>query len=228
MTVATLTDDKIARERVTNERRGAGLLTVATGIASLVLLAFHPGGGATDFAGVLREEAANRGQDALVHGGFIVVLALQAVCYSLLSARIGWQRVAPIAGFIFFCVGAAFLSASMVIDGLVTPAVAAHYVGAPAAIESARVLFVLFGALIGILMPIGLGFQATAIAIWGSALTATGYRLTGAVGLIVGLATLAALAVDFTPLNPLVLMGAIAGSALWAVSVGVMMIRRHD
>src|SRR6185369_6450275 len=95
--------------------RGAGWLAIATGIAGVALLASHPGGAATDFAGVLREEAANRAMDAVVHGGFVIVLALQMVCYALLSARLGLTRGAVMAALVFFAFGAAFLSASMLV-----------------------------------------------------------------------------------------------------------------
>ncbi len=219
---ATMADTSAGRPSPT---RAVGVLAIATGIAAFGLLAFHPGGNATDFAGVLKEEAANRAMDAAVHGGFIVVLALQAVVYAVFCDRLGWQRPSTLAGFVFFCAGTAFLAASMLLDGLVTPALAARYVAKPDKIESARTLFVLIGTLIGLLMPVGLAFQSAAIAAWGWALTGAGHRVTGLFGLAVGIATLAA--VGFASMNPLVLMGAIAGSALWAAAVGIGMVRGH-
>jgi len=82
----------------TNEKTAAsptpmvGLLAIATGIAGFALLALHPGGEARDFVGVVKEEAANLMMNAVVHGGFIVVLALQGVCYAVLTRRIGFGR----------------------------------------------------------------------------------------------------------------------------------------
>jgi hypothetical protein len=206
--------------------RGAGILAIATGITAFALLANHPGGTAHDFAGVLREEAANRVMDAVVHGGFIAVLALQTVCYAIFSARIGFSRAATVAGLIFFAFGVAFLSASMVLDGLVTPAVAAKYLAAPNKIEFAKSLFVLIGTLIGFLMPIGLAFQSAAIACWGWAFIASGLsRAAGVFGLALGTAALAALASSLTAPNPLVLMGAITATSLWAVVTGTVLLR---
>ena len=49
----------------------AGILSIATGIATVALLANHPGGDAHTFADVLKDEAANRTMDAIVHGGFV-------------------------------------------------------------------------------------------------------------------------------------------------------------
>jgi hypothetical protein len=207
--------------------RGVGILAIATGIAAFALLANHPGGEAHDFAGVLREEAANRVTDAAVHGGFIAVLALQTVCYAIFSARIGFSRATATAGLIFFAFGVAFLGTSMVLDGLVTPAVAAKYLAAPDKIEFAKSLFVLIGTLIGFLMPIGLAFQSAAIACWGWALLASRIsRAAGVFGLGLGAIALAALASSLAAMNPIVLMGAIAATSVWAVVAGIVLLRR--
>lgn len=218
--------DTVTPARAPNAGRGVGLLAIATGIVAFALLAFHPGGDAHDFAGVLKEEAANRGMDALVHGGFIVVLALQTVCYAMFSARLGWQRPAAVAGFVFFCAGAIFLAGSMVLDGLVTPAVAARYLAAPAKIEFARALFVLVGALIGVLMPAGIAFQAGAFAAWGTALMGSGRRVAGAFGVLLGVAMIAGVAAGIATANPVALMGGIVGTAVWAIVGGATMMRR--
>ena len=106
----------------TQPPRSIGILSIATGIAAFGLLASHPEGDAHSFAEVLRNEAANRAMDALVHGGFIVVLALQTI---------GYARLRSPAGLILFAFGAAFLSASMLLDGLATPALAMRYLAQP-------------------------------------------------------------------------------------------------
>jgi len=207
--------------------RGPELLLIAAGIASVVLLASHPEGApARDFAGVLKAEAGDQFMDAVVHGGFIVVLAIELFCYALLSARMKASAAAT-AGLVFFGAGAAFLSASMLFDGLVTPAIAAKYVAAPNKIEFAKSLFVLVGTLIRFLMPIGLAFQSAAVAAWGWALfTTRTSRIAGAFGLAVGIALLAAFGATASAMNPMVLMGAIAALALWAAVAGVTMLRR--
>lgn len=203
--------------------RAAGILSIATGIATLALLANHPGGDAHTFADVLKDEAANRTIDAIVHGGFVVVLALQAICYATLSARIGRGAIA---GLVFFAFGAAFLSASMVLDGLVTPALAVKYLAAPQKIEFAKSLFALVGTLIGLLMPIGLAFQSAAVGAWGVALMTSGIsRIAGIIGLALGAAALVALAAMAGTMNPLVLMGTLAVTAVWAVTAGFVLLR---
>jgi hypothetical protein len=204
--------------------RGAGALAIATGIASVVLLAIHPDGAAKDFAGMLKAEAASRLIDGVVHGGFILVLALQAAAYAMLSARLGWRLPAVIA-FALFAAGAIALSGSMLFDGLVTPALAEHILPHPDRYEADRPLFLFIGVLISVLMPLGLAFQSAAVAAWGWALTASGKRIAGIAGLLLGLALLAAAMTSFAALNPIALMAGIAGLALWAVIAGVVLIR---
>lgn len=207
--------------------RVPGLLLIAAGITSVVLLASHPdGASARDFAGVLNAEAADQFMDAVVHGGFIVVLAVELFCYALFSARLKSQTAAT-AGLVFFGIGAAFLSASMLLDGLVTPALAAKYLAAPQKIEFAKSLFALVGTLIRFLMPIGLAFQSAAVAAWGLALfNSRASRIAGAFGIIVGLLLLMAFAATASTMNPMVLMGAIAVLAIWAAVTGAVMLRR--
>jgi hypothetical protein len=208
--------------------RVPGLLLIAAGIASVALLAGHPeGGGARDFAGVLKAEAADQFMDAVVHGGFIAVSAIELFCYALFSARLKAAPAAATAGLVFFATGAAFLSASMLLDGLVTPALAVKYLAAPQKIEFARGLFVLIGTLIRFLMPIGAAFQSAAMAAWGLALfTSRTSRAAGAFGLAAGLLLLAAFGATASGMNPMVLMGALAVLALWAAIAGTVMLRR--
>ncbi len=201
----------------------AGAVLIAAAVASFALLLAHPGGNAHDFPGLLREEAANRVTDAVVHGGFIVVLAIQLVCYAVFARRM--TRTAALAAFLLFAMGAAFLCASMVTDGLVVPAIAVKYLAEPAKYDAARSLIALCGILIGVLMPIGLAFQAAAMAGWGWALLRGGAaRMAGVAGLVLGGLILAGLAALAT--NPFVLMGAIAAMALWALVMGVLGMRK--
>jgi hypothetical protein len=227
MTVASGTMDGSVERGTPASTRGLGILAIATGIAGFALLAAHPGGDAKTFADVVKGEAANQTMDALVHGGFVVVLALQLICYAAFSRRFGY-RISALAAFVFFAIGTAFLCASLLLDGLVTPALAARYVAKPDKIESARVLFVLIGTMVSFLMPIGLAFQCAAIATWGWALSASGSRVLGGVGLGLGVLLLVALGTSFVTMNPLVLMGGIAATALWAILVGAQLLRAQS
>lgn len=205
------------------DNRAVGVLAIATGIAGFGLLAIHPGGEAKTFADVLQNEAANRAMDAVVHGGFIIVLALQLVSYAVFSRRLGLSRVATVAGIVLFAVGAAFLAGSMLMDGLVLPAVAAKYAGHSDKIEQARTIYVLGGTMISFLMPIGLTFQSAAIAAWGAALIGAKQRVAGMGGLILGAIMLAIMVLGLATMNAMALMAGISGTGLWALVAGGLM-----
>jgi len=200
-----------------------GAVLVAAALASVALLAIHPGGAAHDFPSLLQEEAANRTADAVVHGGIIVVLAVELVCYAVFARRL--DRTSALAALIFFAMGTAFFSGAMVLDGLTIPALAAKYLPVPAKYDAAKSLFALCGILIQFLMPLGLGFQAASVAAWGwTLIRARTARIAGGIGLVAGAAVLAGLALQ--PTNPFVAMGGVAAIALWALVTGVLGIRR--
>ncbi|HEX3672931.1 MAG TPA: hypothetical protein VHU87_01535 [Rhizomicrobium sp.] len=67
-----MTDTSLSQAQPGGARLAGGLLAAAA-IGSFVLLALHPDGSATDFAAVLRQEAAGQTMDAIVHGGFIAL-----------------------------------------------------------------------------------------------------------------------------------------------------------
>lgn len=225
MTIASMTMDSNAETLAVSKTRGIGLLTVATGIAAFALLAAHPAENARTFAEVVQNEAAGQLVSGIVHGGFIVVLTLQAVCYAVFSGRLGLQRPAAVAGLVFFAIGTAFFCGSLLMDGLVTPAIAARYVTKPDKIESARALFILMSVMTSFLMPIGLTFQSAAIAAWGWALTASGRRAAGLFGIVLGVVMVVALVASFVMGNPLAMMAAIIATGAWAITAGMLMIR---
>ena len=208
--------------------RPAGIALLVLAAASLGLLANHPAAANSTFADVLRGEAASRGVDALVHGGFIAVLGAQLVCLAVLSMRIGPQRIASLSGWLLTAIGAAFLMLSMLLDGLVTPAIAARFVDVVERQGEARTLFVLLGTVIGFLMPIGLLFQAAGMASWSAALVrgdgllhGTGlFGFAAAALVIVGIAATAGRVAH-------VLIGAIVVVAAWYALVGLALTLRR-
>lgn len=202
-------------------RRTAGIILTTLAVASLGLLANHPSGAAHSFAEMLQEEAANRVSDGVVHGGFIVVLGGELACVAALFAR---RAIRPWAAgaLVLLGIGAGLLMLSMLLDGLVTPAIAARYLEAPDKQEGARVVFVLLGTLIRFLMPAGLLFQAAGIAVaalggWGKSTLA---RAMSVLGLLVALTAIASVAAT-AGVGPHAVMISILGFAAWYATTGV-------
>jgi hypothetical protein len=215
--------DQLASARLA----GAGL--IACGVATVALLAGHPGaGGSPQLADVLRNEAAQTGMDAVVHGGFVLVLSLQLVGFAVLATKAGPRRTAVLAAMLFALFGSGLLAASMVVDGLITPAVAARYAAAPAAKqEAARALLVLIGAAVSVLMPMGSAFLGAAALAWGVALTPMRgkARIGGALALALGVVIVAATGASLQAVGMIGLIVALLGSAAWAMAAGVLLLR---
>ena len=210
--------------------RGAGVALIGCALASVALLVAHPeGGGSLGFAGMLKAEASQALSDAVVHGGFVLVLAVEMAGFAALAVRVGARRTLVLTAMSFFLVGAGLLSASMIVDGLITPAVAARYASLPSdKQEAARPLFVLIGAALRVLMPMGLAFQGAAALVWGPVLVSCrgSARVGGVIGLVLGVAVSAAIGISIQSVNPIGLMIAIVATAAWALTAGLVLLAR--
>ena len=207
--------------------RLSGLMLVVCGGASVALLAAHPGDdGPPLLAAVLRREAAQAVSDAIVHGGFVLVLVLELIGFSALAVRSGPWRTSVIAALVFALTGSSLLAASMILDGLVTPAVAGHYSQLTAdKQEPARALFAVLGAAIRVLMPAGLAFLGASSLAWGAALlpAAGRGRVGGAIALACGAVVILAVGMSLQSVGVIGLPVAILGVAAWAVAAGVLL-----
>lgn len=215
------------RSDETGPARLAGLMLVGCGVASVALLAGHPGdAGPPVLAAVLKREAAQALPDAIVHGGFVLVLVLELIGFAALAVRAGPRRTPVIAAMVFMLAGAGLLTASMILDGLVTPGVAARYATAPAdKQEPARALFVLLGAGVRVLMPAGLAMLGASALAWAGALipAAGRARIGGGVALACGALVALSAGMSLQAADMGGLMFALLGSAAWAVSAGVLL-----
>ena len=201
--------------------RTAGIILAALAVVSLGLLANHPSGAAQSFAEMLKEEAANRVADGVVHGGFMAVLGGELACLAALFTRHAIRPWAS-AALVLLGIGAGFLMASMLVDGLLTPAIAARYAEVPEKQEGARVAFVLIGSLIRFLMPAGLLFQAAGLAV-----AALGFwskdalvRAASVLGLAVSVITVAGVATT-AGMNPHIVIVSMLGFAAWYATTGI-------
>jgi hypothetical protein len=213
-------DDDVERSN-----RAAGATAIVTALASFVLLAAHPGEQARNFAELVQEEARNQLQNLIVHGGYIVVGAIQIVCFSFLSSRLNGSRFASRAAITFYAIGIFWLCLSLLFDGLVTPAVAARYVDQT---EVVRPLFVLITTVVRLVMPIALGFQALAVCCWGAAMLASGLRVGGAIASLIGIALVAAVVAGALGGMGMAFMAAFAGMGVWSLLAGVVLVRVRE
>jgi hypothetical protein len=192
--------------------------------ATATLLVNHPSGAAGTFADTLRTQASHQLADALVHGGFILTLCALMVCFTIWSRMLGSHRVAVVVGMVSFCAGCGALLASMILDGFVSPALAARFVAADPAegLGVARPLLILCGTLIRFLMPWGLALQSVAMFSWSLVLLRMGgiARAVGTLGVICAVTVLTVF-LAFTKLSAHLLPAVILVHVFWYAGLAV-------
>jgi hypothetical protein len=214
-----------------HERRGLATAFALCALATLLLLANHPGNGAHSLADLIKSEARNQLIDGLVHGGFIVILGALIVCFVFLSRYLGAARTPVVIGLVAFCIGSGALMASMTLDGFATPAIAVRLAGTDSADNPvmAKTLLILVGALVRILMPMGMLFQSAAMFSWSSVIVRhRGLlpRAAGAFGLAVAVSLIVAVVAVPTAMATHVLLSGIVLQAIWYFALAAVLFRR--
>jgi hypothetical protein len=117
--------------------------------------------------------------------------------------------------------------ASLTVDGLMIPQLAARYLAAPPdRLPFVRSLFVLCGVANQFLMPMGLFFQGAGVASWGASLIRVA-RGAGIAGTLIGLIAMAGVIGATITGAMAIMMIAIALLALWAMVAGVTLFQRR-
>lgn len=197
----------------------------------MVLLLLHPHERVHDFADMVEFEIRYRLINEVVHGGSI------ALFLSLLAGHLALARLinTPVQAVMFavtaFAAGCALMTASLVLDGFVTPALAVQYRAAhDLTIQHAIEALMRFcGTNIRILMPMALlSFAASALA-WCVPMVGAGgrWRLAGAASGVVG----AIIGVIIFAAQPQRLDHAVVASlflvALWHLALAVVLFRAN-
>lgn len=214
-------------ENTSNMRRALAAGFAACSVATFTLLANHPGGGALTFADLLKSEAANQFMDGVVHGGFIVTLSALIVCFIYLARYLGATRFAVTVGMVAFCIGAGATMLSMIADGFATPAVAARFAmdTTPDKLAMARTILIVFGNFIRFLMPMGLLFQALAMACWSFVIVRRRGlgRVAGGLGILFGAAIIAGVLAMPAAMGEHVMLVAIVLQGAWYLAVAAFL-----
>ena len=216
-----MTDD------ISRQLRGLAAAFTICALASLMLLANHPGGNPRSFADLIKDEAAHQVIDGVVHGGFVITLVALIVCFVFLSRLLGLAKSSVVIGLVCFCVGSSALIASMVLDGFATPAIAVRFAGADD-LQPAKTLFILIGTLIRFLMPMGLLFQFVAMLSWSWAIVKRPGlgRAVGLLGLVVGILFIVAIFAIPTAMAAHVILGGLALQAIWYLAIAALLFNR--
>jgi hypothetical protein len=209
------------------ERRGLAAAFTVCALASLTLLANHPGGNPGSFADLIKDEAAHQVIDGVVHGGFVITLVALIICFVLLSRLLGLAKSPVVIGLVCFCAGCCALIASMVLDGFATPAIAVRFAGVDD-LQPAKTLFILVGTLIRFLMPMGLVFQFVAMLSWSWAIAKRPglSRAVGLLGSVVAIILIVAIFAIPAAMAAHVILGGVALQAIWYLAIAALLFNR--
>jgi hypothetical protein len=216
--------DGISTQR---QRRGLAAAFTVCALASLMLLANHPGGHPGSFADLIKDEAAHQVIDGVVHGGFVITLVALIICFVSLSRLLGLAKSSVIIGLVCFCVGCSALIASMLLDGFVTPAIAVRFSGVDD-LQPAKTLFILVATLIRFLMPMGLLFQFVAMLSWSWAIQKIPglSRAVGLLGSVVAITLIVAIFAIPIAMATHVILGGVALQAIWYLAIAALLFNR--
>lgn len=224
----------------------AATLLVGPALLTLVLVLHHPvlppapPGGRT-----VAETAADivhlGPALGIVHGALLALLAAQTLGLQRFSARLGWGRLTVAAGFLAYVAGVLLLAIPALLDGFVTPAVAAACVRA--AREAVRecgpadgATLRLVAVMIQVFTKAGLLLLSAAAGAWAVALLggagdvggfgpAARRRAVGALGIVCAVAPALVLVGTALWLRPGTLAALLAAQSVWACAVGALMAR---
>jgi hypothetical protein len=216
-----MTDD------ISSQRRGLAAAFTLCALASLTLLANHPGGNPGSFADLIKDEAAHQVIDGVVHGGFAITLVALTICFVLLSRLLGLGKSSVVIGLVCFSTGCGALIASMVLDGFVTPAIAVRFAGVDD-LQPAKTLFIVVGTLIRFLMPMGLLFQFVAMLGWSWAIVKRPglSRAVGLFGSLVAIILIVAIFAIPTAMAAHVILGGLALQGIWYLAIAALLFNR--
>jgi hypothetical protein len=199
---------------------------IAIGVATLAILIFitqhpvlAPGLSTQDaLAGIV----ALRRADQVVHGTLIAVVSLLAYGYTAFALRLGVQRGLVISGLLSYLLACISLVGAMLLDGFITPDIAARFIASPPEqIQMAASLLAFCSICIQVLTKFGFTLISVAFIAWTAAQVRSGdhnnKRNMGVLiaALIAAVVPTLVVIVMGTRLAPHSLLVIFAGQAIW-------------
>ena len=153
-------------------RRRAAIAIGGATLLALAALSHHPVASRADsLQQSLMQLVALQRNDAIVHGGLIILLSMLAAGFAVFSAVLGMRRPAVLFAATAYGLGCCAMVAAMLFDGFVIPQLARALLAPPAAgADSALALMRAIGIAIQVLTKAGFLSMCAALAAWSLAL----------------------------------------------------------
>ena len=209
--------------------RVAGFAIVASAVLALGAIARHPTvGAARGQSDVLAQLSALATADEIVHGTLIVLIGALLFGFTVFSQRCGLHHGFVLFGLIGFALASTGMIGAALLDGFLTPSLAARYGGASAqSIDVTLHVLAAVGVAIQVLTKFAIAVTAVAVASWSVGLVRSSgaSRTAGLVGLASALVAVVIL-VTMHRLNPHSLGVIVAVQSIWYGTIGILMMRR--
>jgi|SRR6185312_250167 len=210
-----------------SQARFGGIVLVVSSLLSVLAMAHHPSVSAPDMATALQAIKEMTALSGWVHGILIALMLVTLWALTEFCRQRGFERPLVRAGLVFYCAGVFSMIVAAAVSGWITPAVAA-FVPAPTDQDLHTLdLLLHFGGMVNRSMAdIGAVAMSAGIFFWSLGLVHdTGAaRLTGALGILVGLAPALGLIVGAFHLNVPGMLAVVLAQGLWTLAVGALLI----
>jgi len=208
--------------------RAAGFAIAAATIISTIFVALDRSGGGSDPLTILRGIAQLQGLKELVHGVAIASVCAYGFGYAVLARRLGLQRPLALAGLIVYLLGCAAMIGATILDGFVTPHIAADAINAtPERIAFAYNLVHYVGVVLNDLAKLGWILQMVAALAWSALLIREGgfNRVIGAIGVVSSALVGGVIVASATNMSMASLLSVLLAQLLWNIAAAVVLIR---
>jgi hypothetical protein len=206
----------------------AGILICVGAALTVFAVAHHPTVAGRPPAEAIVEIVRLAQMDRLVHGSLIVILGGLLYGFTVFSLRRGLHRETVVAALIAYAVGILSSIGAAVIDGFITPDVAAHYAGASQENIFVAARLLSYGGLaIQELTKLGMSAMSLAMLLWSASLMRTpgALRYTGILGSLAALIPIGVL-ITQSHITPSSLGIIVLAQGIWYVAIAALLIRK--
>lgn len=206
--------------------RAAGVVLIASTLLGVAVMAHHPTTSASGLAQSFDQMQRLARLSAWVHGILIALMLGSFYGLTELAYQRGLRRSLVRIGLITYATGTVAMVGAALISGFVTTQVAGFATSTSGAdIETTGQLIKLCWLLNQAMAKLGVIAMSAGILAWSFDLLRSGklVRLTGAVGVLVGMASVAALMIGVLSLNVHGMMLVVVTQAIWTVMIGILL-----
>ncbi len=208
----------------------AGIIIAVCAGLSIPAIANHPQILARSHGDLLAQIVALSPIDRFVHGALMVIMFALVWGLAIFAIRRGFNRATVLAGFIAYAAGALAWIGATLIDGFITPEIAARFIGTSPEAQNYAISLLRFCAIsIQILTKFGLVAISIGILKWsaGLLLSPGAPRTVGVIGIFAGILPPVIVLLTHISLSPHSLGIIIITQAVWYAGIATLLIRER-